>query len=1199
MQKGYAKIWEEDVEIPTYEIGAPDKNPMFLEKRVYQGSSGKVYPYPTTEKISHEKKDKIWHAVYLENEYLKIMVLPELGGRIQRAYDKTNDYDFVYYNHVIKPALVGLAGPWISGGIEFNWPQHHRPTTYMPIDHVIQEHSDGSVTLLVGDVDQMYGTKVMTSFTLYPDKAYIEIRGQLYNRTPLPQTFLWWANPAVSVNEYTQSIFPPDVHTVYDHGKRAVSRFPIAKGEYYKHDYSEGVDISRYKNIPVPTSYMAETSKYDFVGGYDYKKEAGLLHVADHHVSPGKKQWTWGCGEFGKAWDRNLTDADGPYIELMTGVYTENQPDFSWLKPFEEKVFTQYFMPYKKVGAVKNATIHAAVNLELTGQQAKVTVYATEEYTDAEIVLEQNGTVIFQKQTTLSPVDIFEEQIPTTVGKVQELKVSVYGHGRLLVFYEPEEETIPKLGEPAEPAKKPEEILTNEELFLTAQHIEQHRHATWQPDFYYLEGLKRDPGDSRINQAYGMLLMRRGQFAQAEKHFCAAIKRLTWRSPNPYDSEPYYNLGLTLFYQDRKKEAYDAFYKATWTNAQQEMSYYYLAAIACENGEYEQALELIERSLVKNSHNVKARGLKAVLLRKLNRMEEAAVWRAENLKLDAFDYVTLFEQVLTEENWAEKVWNKTSGKETVRTEDTKKKEWDDRGMCDATAEIHCSGIVMHDSINNICQTKNIFVKRSRGFFETYLQTARDYAEYGCLEEAMAVLQNCPVKQPMIYYYQAYYQQKADNKATVDFAEIPGEVENVTGKDANISVKQAADRESSNKLDIINNQKTNEKQNIVAEIYRNAEQCMPDYCFPNKLEDIAVLETAIKLNPQGAKAYYYLGNLYYDKLQYEQAIHLWEQSVKLDASYPTVHRNLAIAYYNKRHDARAAKRELEQAFALDETDSRVFLELDQLYKKMGVPFAERLKKYEKRKKLVRERDDAMLEWVTLYNLNREPQKAYNLIMSHSFRPWEGAEGRISGQYKAALTALAREKMQRKEYAEVERLLKQALQYPKNLGEGRLEGTKDNDIYYELGVALEHLNRMDEARNCFARAQTGDNEPAGAMYYYDQPADMILYQALASKKLNQMKRYHICLNKLQDYGERHLYDQVEDDFFAVSLPDFLIFEDDLTVKNKAHCYYLMGLSNLGAGEYEAAKEDFNRCIELDYNHQKSRWYRGICEEMNKKS
>lgn len=343
-----ARVWEEEVVIPTYEVGKPDKNPMFLEKRVYQGSSGKIYPYPTTQKISREKTDHVWKAVYLENQYIRVMILPELGGRIQRAYDKTNNYDFVYYNEVIKPALVGLCGPWISGGIEFNWPQHHRPTTFSPVDYALRDNGDGSKSVLVNDVDRMYGTKEITTFTVYPDRAYLEVRGQLYNRTPFPQTFLWWANPAVSVNDSTQSVFPPDVHSVYDHGKRAVSHFPIATGVYYKHDYSEGVDISRYRNIPVPTSYMAAKSEYDFVGGYDYGKEAGLLHVADHHISPGKKQWTWGCGDFGKAWDRQLTDSDGPYIELMTGMYCDNQPDFSWLKPYEEKVFLQYFMPYKK-----------------------------------------------------------------------------------------------------------------------------------------------------------------------------------------------------------------------------------------------------------------------------------------------------------------------------------------------------------------------------------------------------------------------------------------------------------------------------------------------------------------------------------------------------------------------------------------------------------------------------------------------------------------------------------------------------------------------------------------------------------------------------------------------------------------------------------------------------------------------------------
>ena len=335
------KVWEEEITIPTYRACRPETAPLFLENRAYQGSSGKVYPFPVTEKISDEKEDVTYQAVFLENEYLQVMVLPQLGGRIQRALDKTNGYDFVYYNHVVKPALVGLCGPWVSGGIEFNWPQHHRPTTFSPVDYTLERREDGSCTVFVGETDRMYGTKGTAAITLYPGKAYIEIQGRLYNPTDLPQTFLWWANPAVPVNENTYSVFPPDVNAVMDHGRRAVSTFPIATGEYYKFDYSAGVDISRYKNIQVPTSYMAAHSDYDFIGNYDEGRQAGLLHVADHHVSPGKKQWTWGCGDFGKSWDRNLTDEDGPYIELMTGVFTDNQPDFTWLKPQEEKTFTQ------------------------------------------------------------------------------------------------------------------------------------------------------------------------------------------------------------------------------------------------------------------------------------------------------------------------------------------------------------------------------------------------------------------------------------------------------------------------------------------------------------------------------------------------------------------------------------------------------------------------------------------------------------------------------------------------------------------------------------------------------------------------------------------------------------------------------------------------------------------------------------------
>ena len=191
--------------------------------------------------------------------------------------------------------------------------------------------------------------------------------------TPFPQTFLWLANPAVKVNDFYQSVFPPDVHAVFDHGKRDVSDFPIATGTYYKVNYAPGTDISWYKNIPGPTSYMAVQSHYNFIGCYEHDTKGGMLHVANHHVSTGKKQWTWGTGDFGKAWDRNLTDEDGPYIELMCGVFTDNQPDFAWL-PNEEKRFEQYLMPYAEIGMAKKDTKRAAIKIDFDGKKILVHV---------------------------------------------------------------------------------------------------------------------------------------------------------------------------------------------------------------------------------------------------------------------------------------------------------------------------------------------------------------------------------------------------------------------------------------------------------------------------------------------------------------------------------------------------------------------------------------------------------------------------------------------------------------------------------------------------------------------------------------------------------------------------------------------------------------------------------------------------------
>ncbi|OMF02165.1 DUF5107 domain-containing protein [Paenibacillus amylolyticus] len=1096
------RIWEETRDIPTYGTGKPDKNPMFLEKRIYQGSSGKVYPHPVIDSIEDEAKMKSYRLVILENEYVRIEMMPELGGRIYRALDRTNNYDFVYYNRVIKPALVGLAGPWISGGIEFNWPQHHRPNTFGPVDYTFGSNEDGSATVWVGEIDRMYGTKMTAGFTLHPGKACLEIHAEVYNRTSAPQTFLWWANPAVAVNDHTQSVFPPDVTAVLDHGKRDVSRFPIATGTYYKMDYSEGVDISRYKNIPVPTSYMAYKSDYNFVGGYDHGVKAGLLHVANHHISPGKKQWTWGNGEFGQAWDRQLTDEDGPYIELMTGIFTDNQPDFTWLQPYEAKSFSQYFMPYKGIGMVKNATIDAAVNLEMDETTGMVTVmvYATSVFEQVTVEAIGPTTVYLHERCNISPTELYKSSFPWSgQDEWHQLKLSVRtAEGKVLVAYQPERSEIQEVPDPATPLPLPSEIRTNEQLYLAGLHLEQYRHATYEPEPYYLEGLKRDATDIRLNIAYGTLLLRRGLFQDAEKHFRQAVQSLTWKNTNPYDSEASYQLGLSLKLQGKQGEAYAALYKAVWSAQYQDTGYYMLAQIDTGQHRYIEALAHIERSLIRNTRNYKARHLKVALLRRMGQDKQAIQYARETLELDPVEFGAAHELVLI-----------------------------------------YSGATAPSEREQAGQTREYFHRLMRGDVYNYLNLAADYADCGLWEEALTVLSyvESEIAQPypMVGYVQAYlYRQLGD-------------------------VEQAR------------------------ECQKQGKAAPTDYCFPNTLFEFMVLQDALAVDLNDARAHYYLGNWLYDHKRYEEAITHWETSREVNAAYSTVHRNLGLAYYNKLNRPDLALASLEEAFRLDSQDARIFYELDQLHKKIGYSCERRIKLLEQHMELVHHRDDLYIEWVTLLNMQGSHQEAWNALQTRRFHPWEGGEGKVTGQYVTALTELAKQNLEKQQPELALELLQKALVYPENLGEGKLEGAGDNPVYFYLGCAYHQLKNDQAAEESFHRASIGLNEPASAMFYNDQPPESIYYQGLAWQKLGNVKEANRRFNKLIDYAERHMQDHIRMDYFAVSLPDFLVFDDDLDQRNEEHCRYMRALGLLGLGRTSEAKLELDRVLEKNPNHQ----------------
>ncbi len=1079
---GAVKAWSQPVTITTYLPDAPDKNPMFLEKRVYQGSSGKIYPLPFYNRIASEKVDHEWQAIHIENEYLRLMILPQIGGRIHVAMDKTNGYDFIYRQNVIKPALVGLAGPWISGGIEFNWPQHHRPGTFMPADWHIKNHEDGSVTVWLSEHDPLSRMKGMHGVCLHPGKSYIELKARLFNRTPITQTFLWWANVATRVHEKYQSFFPPDVSYVADHAKRAMSTYPRCEGHYYGVDYAARAergtpaselpsqfrptrdyapnDLGWYANIPVPTSYMCMGSQEDFFGGYDHAARAGIVHVADHHISPGKKQWTWGNHEFGYAWDRLLTDSDGPYIELMAGVFTDNQPDFSFLAPGETRTFSQYWYPIREIGAANHANIDCAVNFQVARGLARVHVATTSAHEQLEIEITQTtGRSLKKWVADVSPATPFLETLPINKRlNATSLVLEVRTAERVLLRYAPKDLEPTEVPVPATEPAAPSEIGSNDELYVTGLHLAQYRHATRPPELYWQEALRRDPGDARCNVALGNHHLNRGEFAIAENFFRKTLERITLRNPNPADGEALYGLGLALRYQNRFDEAYAAFSKACWNAAWQAPAHFALAQIDSMNHRWTSALDHLDKCLRRDTDHLHARNLKAIVLRRLRKLDQAGAWLKQTLALDPLDF------------WA----------------------------------THIAGNPLN------CDTQARF------------DLALDYANAGLFDEALLLLQDStpadsPGSEPMLHYYRAYLAHRS-------------------GRDPQADLQAAAN-------------------------------ATPDYCFPARLEEIAILQFAIDANPSDSKAPYYLGNLYYDRRRYEEAIACWERSVAIDTNFAIPWRNLGIARFNVQNDVTGALTAYENALKAEPNDSRLFYERDQLWKQVKKSPHLRLAELAKHRPLVDQRDDLTIEYCALLNHAGRHEEARHILDSRKFQPWEGGEGQALGQHTRTYLALGRQALERDEPEAALELFQTALSAPHHLGEARHLLANCSDIHYWLGVASSELNDHAAAQSHWQQAADfkGDFQDMSVRAF----SEMTYFSALSMQKLGRHKQAEKLLNQLLKYAQELEQTPAKIDYFATSLPTMLLFHDDLQLRQTIHAKIMQAQAFQGLGKHANAR------------------------------
>jgi tetratricopeptide (TPR) repeat protein len=1118
--------WHAPITLPTYLPEAPDRYPAYLDRRVYQGSSGQVFPLPFHDRISETRTDHVWQALHLENTYLRVLVLPELGGRIQYAVDKRTGYPLFYANPVIKPALVGLAGPWLAGGVEFNWPQHHRPATFLPTAWTIEE-ADASVTAWCSDHDPFARMKGMHGIRLAPDSTVIELLVRLFNRSDESQTFLWWANVAAEVHSDYQSFFPDDVTVVADHAKRALSTFPSASGTYYGIDYPARRDLDTRadsprrvpgdrldwpRNIPAPTSYMCLDSAGDFFGGYDHRAGAGFVHWADHHYAVGKKQWTWGDDAFGQAWNRNLADDDAAYIELMAGVYTDNQPDFSHLAPGETKQFSQFWYPIAGTGPAAAAGLDAALGVRVESGRSVLVIDATHDLPGSRMVVHgrDTGRLVCDLAVELSPAAPREIVLDTD----EPLRATLSRDGRrLLEWTQPADRAraarvpaIQSLGnQPPRPSlgdqpldghpqgagrpsaafepPAPEEQTSVEELYLTGRHLEQYRHATRSPDPYWREALRRDPGHAATHAALAAKSYRQARFADAELHARAAIDRLSWLNPNPTEGEPHYLLGLTLVRCGRDDEAYAAFAKASWLDAWAPAAGLQLGILDARHGRDEAALTRIRTALRARGDSLQARALEIVLLRRLGHAAEARARLEAALALDPLDAWTL--QLA--------------------------------GRLDATP--------------------------GAGEAQTLIDVGLENARIG--EDAVAV-------------------ELFGRAREADRGRPLGQT----------ACGVLADYHAAAVLERIG------QSEAAAALRARARVADRTWNFASRLDDVQALEQALAADPSDPTAAALLGHWSYAHGRPDLAVERWTASARADPTDPVVWRNLGVSAFNHRHEPAQATAAYERALALAPTDARLWYESDQLLARIGAPSAHRLNRLESAPGVATARDDLAVAYVHLLLTAGRADDALAIFRSRRFQPWEGGEGQVLRAWERTQLALADRALRADDPQRAMEHARAALDTPDTLGEARHPLANPAQLLLTLGDAADAAGAKTEARRCWrdaARRRSDFAEMTPQTY-----SENTYFAVLAARRLGDDDLAGSLVRGLAAHTVELARTPAVIDYFATSLPALLLFDDDPQRHRDLTVELLSAQLALLAGDEPTALHHLRSVLATDPGH-----------------
>lgn len=503
------RVWEDEVVIPTYRLGEDDLNPHF------QATSGSIiYPYSMQDGFTTERVDRAYRAVFLENEYLRVMCLPEIGGRIQSVYDKTAGEEMFYRNNVIRPGHIALRGAWVSGGVEWNrGPQGHTVTSFSPVDVLPVQNPDGSASLLIGGTEQNHRTGWQVTLTLHPGEKLLDERIRLYNPTDGIHPYYFWNNTAFPNRAGTRFIFPMSLGM--DHHATTFFDWPV----------HEGRDLTWLRSYPEPTSVFGYRVTEDFFGAYDVDRDYGIVQVADHRQLPGKKAWTWGEADAGLVAQSVLTDDDGPYIEVQSGPLP-TQSDLGLLLPGQEISWQEFWYPVAGlVDGFEYATRDVAVQRQPLDAGVRLRFTSTREMRGMTLLISREGGRIENRRLSLSPAAVEVIDIDTSTTSLDPATVVLRlrlqnADGDVLMEYA----SPPEIAARTAPQPPTDSVDSAETRYREADTLDRNGNIV-AARAGFRRALELDPGHAASHRALGVLDLEAGMYPTAARHLEAALAR--------------------------------------------------------------------------------------------------------------------------------------------------------------------------------------------------------------------------------------------------------------------------------------------------------------------------------------------------------------------------------------------------------------------------------------------------------------------------------------------------------------------------------------------------------------------------------------------------------------------------------------------------------------------------------------------------